>query len=126
MPTELEKIVQLICSTKRRNASCRRGICRRYGYCLPPRVPYDRNLFRCSFDSDDVWPRRHAVVAMLAEHLIKAADEGAAARGVPSPFAPEPAPDHLDLTRPFDAAALLAAEKEAYAEIKAAAAGRSY
>ena len=63
---------------------------------------------------------------MLAERLIKAAEGGYAARGVPSPFAPEPAPDHLDLTRPFDAAELLAAEKEAYAAMKEEAAGRSY
>ena len=63
---------------------------------------------------------------MLAERLIKAADEGSAARGVPSPFVPEPAPDHLDLTRPFDSAALLAAEEEAYAEMREAAARRSY
>jgi hypothetical protein len=54
---------------------------------------------------------------MLAERLIKASEAGSAARGVPSPFAPELAPDHLDLTRSFDAAALLAAEKEAYAEM---------
>jgi hypothetical protein len=57
---------------------------------------------------------------MFAERLIKASEAGSAARGVPSHFAPEPAPDHLDLTRPFDAAALLAAEKEAYAEMKVA------
>ena len=126
MPTELEKIVQLVCSTSRRNESCRRGVCRRYGYCLPPRLPSNRRLFRCPFDADDTWPRRHAVVEKLAERLIKVADAGSAARGVPSPFAPEPALDHLDLNRPFDAVAMLAAEKEAFAEMKAAAARSPY
>jgi hypothetical protein len=126
MPTELERIVQLVCSTSRRNETCRRGVCRRYGYCLPPRVRYNRRLFRCPFDADDTWPRRHAIVEKLAERLIKAGEAGCATRGVPSPFAPEPVPDHLDLTRPFDAAALLAAEKEAYAEMKAAAVERPY
>ena len=62
----------------------------------------------------------------LAERLIKAAEAGYAARRVASPFAPEPTADHLDLTRPFDAAALLAAEKEAYAEMRASAVGNSY
>jgi len=63
---------------------------------------------------------------MLAERLIKVSEAGTAARGVPSPFSPEPLLDHLDLTRAFDAAALLAAEKEAYAEMKATATVRSY
>ena len=55
---------------------------------------------------------------MLAERLIKAGEAGCAARGVPSRFAPDPAPDHLDLTRPIDISALLAAEKEAYAALR--------
>ena len=106
MPTEIEKVVQLACSALRKNESCRRGVCRRYGYCLPPRVPGDRRLFRCPFDSSGDWPRRHAVVQQLAERLIKAGEAGCAARGVPSRFAPGPAPDHLDLTRPIDIPAL--------------------
>ena len=126
MPTEIERIVQLICSTWRRNETCRRGVCRRYGYCLPPRIPHDRRLFRCPFDSDDNWPRRHAVVEKFAERLIKVAEAGCVARGVPSPFAPDPAPNHLDLTRPIHIPALLAAEKQAYAAMKAPAARRPY
>jgi hypothetical protein len=126
MPTELERLVQLVCSAQRRNDSCPRSLCRRYRYCVPPRLPHDRNLFRCPFDADDVWPRRHAVAQMLAERLITVGEAGYAARGVPSPFASEPAADHLDLTRPFDASALLTAEKEAYTEIKASAARRPY
>jgi hypothetical protein len=124
---ELERVIQLICSSGVRNASCRRGVCRRNGFCVPPPLPYDRRLFRCPFDPDDVWPRRHAVVAMLAERLIKVAEVGYyGPRGVPSPFAPEPALDHLDLTRPFDHVGLLKAEKEAYEEWKASAARRPY
>jgi hypothetical protein len=88
---------------------------------VPPRLRNDRNLYRCRLDPDDLWPRRHAVAKMLAERMIKAAEAGYAAREVPSPFAPEPALDHLDLTRAFDADALLAAEKEAYEEWKKAA-----
>jgi hypothetical protein len=126
MPTEIGKIVQLVCSAGQKSEACRRGICRRNRYCAPPRVAYDRNLFRCRFDSDDLWPRRHAVAKMLAERLIKVGEVGYAARGKPSPFAPEPELDHLDLTRPFDTAALLTAEKEAYEEWRAAAASRSY
>jgi hypothetical protein len=118
MPTEIEKVVQLVCSTLRRTGSCRRGVCRRYGYCLPPRSPGDRCLYRCPFDSSDTWPRRHAVAGKLAKRLIQAAEAGSAARGVPSRFAPDPAPDHLDLTRPIDIPTLLAAEKEAYAALR--------
>jgi hypothetical protein len=121
MPTEIEKIVQLVCSTLRSTGSCRRGVCRRYGYCLPPRAPDNCRLFRCPFDSSDAWPRRHAVVEKLAERLIKVAEAGSAARGVPSRLAPDPAPDHLDLTRPIDIPALLAAEQEAYATMREAA-----
>ena len=121
MPTLLERQVQLVCTIAERNEHCRRAVCLRYGYCVPPRAPEGRHLFRCRFDPDDIWPRRHAVARMLAERLMKEAEAAYAARGVPSPFAQEPAPDHLDLTRPFNAAALLAAEKEAYAEMKAAA-----
>ena len=126
MPTELQRLLQLVCSTKQRNESCPRALCRRYRYCVPPRLHYDRNLFRCRFDSAELWPRRHAVAKMLAERLIKATEMDYAARGVPSPFAPEPELDHLDLTWPFDAPALLAAEKEAYAERKQGAARDAY
>ena len=118
MPTQIDKVVQLICSTLRSTESCRRGVCRRHGYCLPPRAPDNCRLFRCPFDSSDTWPRRHAVVGKLAERLIKAAEAGSAARGVPSRLAPDPAPDHLDLTRPIDIPAQLAAEKEAYAALR--------
>jgi hypothetical protein len=54
---------------------------------------------------------------MLAERLVKFGETACAARGVPSPFA-KPDLDHLDLSRPFDAPALLEAEKEAYEEAK--------
>jgi hypothetical protein len=124
MPTQLERVIQLVCSTAQRNESCPRALCRRYRYCVPPRVAYDRNLYRCPLDPEDLWPRRHAVAKMLAERLIMVGQAGYAARGKPSPFAPEPELDHLDLTRPFDTAALVAAEKEAYEKWKAA--GRSY
>jgi hypothetical protein len=58
--------------------------------------------------------------------MVKVVEAGCAARGEPSPLAPQPAPDHLDLTRPFDAAGLLEAEKEACEEWKASAPCRPY
>ncbi len=107
MPTILEREVQLVCSTRRRNENCRRAVCRRYGFCVPPRHEEHRGFYRCPFDTDDAWLNRVGVVGKIAARLMKVAETGCAARGVPLPFAPPPVPDHLDLTKRLDVAALL-------------------
>ena len=112
MPKPLERQVQLLCSTRRRNERCVRAVCRRYGYCVPPRDEEHQFFFRCPFDAEDAWLNRVGVVGKIAARLMKIADAGYSARGQPSPFAPPPASDHLDLTKPLDVAALLAARPE--------------
>ena len=112
MPTLLERTFQLGCSTRKRNEHCRRNVCRRYGYCVPPRDDDNAHFYRCPYDSDDLWLNRAAAVGKLAQRLKKAAETHYAERGLPSPFAPKPVPDHLDLTRPLDFAALLAMKQD--------------
>jgi hypothetical protein len=112
MPAMLGRILQLVCSAGERKAYCRRAVCRRYRYCVPPRNRDDANLFRCPYDhDDDAWERRAGAAGTIARRLIKVAEAGYAARCEPSPFA-APAADHLDLTQPLDVAALIAAPQE--------------
>ena len=111
MPAELGRFLQLVCSAGRRKYYCRRPVCRRYRYCVPPRDPDNENLFRCPFDEDDAWERRADAAGTIALRLTKAAEAGYAARGQPSPFA-SPAADPLDLTKPLDVAALFAERPE--------------
>jgi hypothetical protein len=111
MPAMLARILQLVCSAGRRDEYCRRAVCRRYRYCVPPRDPDNESLFRCPFDDFDAGDRRVDAAGTIARRLIKAAEAGYAARGQPSPFA-SPASDPLDLTQPLDAAALLAERPE--------------
>jgi hypothetical protein len=106
MPTLLERTVQLGCSAARPHLGCRRGICRRYRLCVPPRDPKHCGFYRCPFDSDDAWESRADLVEKIAARLMKIADAGYAARGEPLRFAPAPPPDHLDLTKPLEVAAL--------------------
>ena len=106
MPTPLERILQLACSAARPHLGCRRGICRRYRLCVPPRDRKHCGFYRCPFDSADAWQSRADLVEKIAARLMKAADAGHAARGLPSRFAPAPVVDHLDLTKPLDFAAL--------------------
>ena len=113
MPTILERVVQLVCSIGQRNEGCRRAVCRRYRLCVPPRDVNHEHFYRCPFDADDAWLIRAGVVGKLAERLMKVAETSCAARGLPSPFAPPPVPDHLDLTKPLDLAALLSLRPDA-------------
>ena len=113
MPTLLERIVQLGCSTRKHNEDCRRKICGRYGYCVPPRDFEHQSLYRCPFDADDAWLDRASAVGKIAERLKKIAEDGQSARGEPSPFTPKSVPDHLDLTKPLDFAALLTPRPDA-------------
>jgi hypothetical protein len=108
MPTLLERIAQLGCSTRKHNENCRRKVCRRYGYCMPLREQDHAHLYRCPYDLDDLWFDRAAAVGKVCARLMKVAETRSAARGLPSPFAPRPVPDHLDLSKPLDVAALLA------------------
>jgi hypothetical protein len=112
MPTMLEREVQLLCSIRARDKNCRRAICRRYGYCVPPRDYEHQSFYRCPFDDEDAWLNRVDVVGKVAERLMKVAEASNAARGLPSPLAPKPIPDHLDLTKPLDVAALLASRPD--------------
>ena len=112
MPAMLGRILQLVCSAGERKAYCRRAVCRRHRYCVPPRDPDEANLFRCPYDhDDDALERRAGAAGKIAARLIKVAEAGYDARGDPSPFA-APAADPLDLTQPLDLAALLAAPQE--------------
>jgi hypothetical protein len=111
MPDMLARVMQLVCSAGPRSRYCRRAVCHRYRYCVPPRDPDDESLFYCPHDEYDAWERRADAAATIARRLMKAAEAGYAARGEPSPFAP-PAADPLDLTKPLDVAALLAEQPE--------------
>jgi hypothetical protein len=108
VPNPLERQVQLLCSTLRRNDSCDRAVCRRYGFCVPPRDEEHQAFFRCPFDAEDAWLNRVGVVGKIRARLMKIAEARCTARSLPSLFAPRPVPDHLDLTKPLDVAALLA------------------
>jgi hypothetical protein len=75
---------------------------------VPPRDEGSRHVFRCWFDRDEAWERRILAVERLVEHMMKWAEEDAFLKGRPPPFAEPAAPDHLDLSRPLDFAALFA------------------
>jgi len=105
MPDLLQRTLQLACSARQRKACCRRKICRRYGFCVPPRDEEIPELFRCPYDDRNEWPKRVEPAFKIAERLKKVAEAACAARGQKSPFA-TPAPHHLDITRPLDVAAL--------------------
>src|SRR4051812_38867541 len=107
MPKMLDRIIQLGCSTRNHNEKCRRNVCRRYRCCVPPRATDDAHLYRCPYDSDDLWSDRAAIVGKVAARLMKVAEASSDARGLPSPFALKPVPDHLDLAKPLHFAALL-------------------
>ena len=110
-PTQLNRIVQGICAIGLAHKHCRRGVCRRTRICMPPRHKWEPTLFRCPFDEEEKWRHRAVLVGLFSERLKKISEEACAARGTPSPFA-EPVVDHLDLTQPFDAAALFKAVAE--------------
>ena len=109
LPTLLEWEMQLLCSAGPRHRYCRRRACRRYRYCVPPRDLDHPPLHRCSFDGFDAWAQRVLLVEKVVERLMKDVDVVAAGRGRQPPFTPPETPDHLDLTKPLDVAALRAA-----------------
>jgi hypothetical protein len=104
----LKRTMQLAFAAGARHRRCRRAVCSRFGYCLPPADKQTPSHFRCPFDESDAWEIRANVAAKIAERLIKVAERNCSARGVPSPFSPPPPADHLDLTKPLDIAALRA------------------
>ena len=110
-PTQLSRIVQMICSIGLRHKHCRRAVCQRGRICTPPRHKWEPALFRCPFDEEQEWRHRRIVVGLLSERLKKLYEGAQAARGLPSPFA-HPVVDHLDLARPFDAAEMFKAVAE--------------
>ena len=109
-PKLLKRDMQLICSIGARHKHCRRAVCRRSRLCMQPRDA--EGFFHCRYDDWKSWQRRMDVADKLIERLQKIADKAHAARGLPPPFAPLPPSDHLDLAKPFDAVALLAAPPE--------------
>lgn len=107
VPTLLERIVQLSCSAGIRHKGCRRPVCRRLRLCMPPRDRQNPAFRRCPFDTHQAWTGRVGAMEKIAERMIKVAEKAHAARGMPSPFAPKPIADHLDLSKPLDVAALI-------------------
>lgn len=107
MKSDVRSLFQIVFSIVERHPRCRRGICRRYRRCVPPRDPRGALLYRCRFDSAQKWEEREGVARIVLERLMKRVEARYAALGIPVPHASAPAPDHLDLARPLDSAALL-------------------
>ncbi len=103
---QVELIVQRAFSAVARHKDCRRAICLRHPYCMPPRSAVHPSVFRCPFDSEENWQMRFAAVQKLSERMKRILERQLAALGKPSPFEPPPEPDLLDIDRPLDLAAL--------------------
>ena len=103
---QVELIVQRAFSAGARHKNCRRAICLRHPYCMPPRSTLHPSMFRCPFDTEEDWQMRFAAVQKLSERMKRILERQLSALGKPSPFEPPPEPDPLDIDQPLDLAAL--------------------
>ena len=103
---QVELIVQRAFSAGARHKNCRRAICLRHPYCMPPRSTLHKSMFRCPFDTEEDWKMRFAAVQKLSERMKRILERQLSALGKPSPFAPPSEPDPLNIDRPLDVAAL--------------------
>jgi len=108
MPKAFERILQMTFSIGERDRWCRRGLCKRYRLCIPPRHREHDGLYRCPADGDDEWLGRAEIGCKFLARIVKQQEAAYAAAGRSFPPLSPPPYDHLDLSRPLDLIALFA------------------